>query len=230
MNELTIIKVDSGAYIDSREVADFIGKRHDNLLRDIDGYLRILGKFNTLNFEGIDFFLKSSYIDARGREKPCYLMTKKGCELCANKLTGERGVLFTAAYVTRFNDMEAAERAAEIKSHARPRLSEFNSAVRNVLTGMSYNHTVPGRVMSFLRGVYEPLGIEVQTEGDNTYYLTATQIAWLHGVYSESGKPHVLAVAAIISKLENQARHAIVVPYGLVGISVRYDSYIVDAV
>jgi phage regulator Rha-like protein len=42
--ELTIIKQNGGAYIDNREVAEAIGKRHDNLLRDIDGYVWILKK------------------------------------------------------------------------------------------------------------------------------------------------------------------------------------------
>ena len=50
MNELTIIKRGDTAYIDSREVAEIIGKRHDHLLRDIDGYLKILGKITAPNF------------------------------------------------------------------------------------------------------------------------------------------------------------------------------------
>ena len=50
MNELTIIKHNGGAYIDSREVAVFIGKDHRNLLRDIRGYCEILRKSNELRF------------------------------------------------------------------------------------------------------------------------------------------------------------------------------------
>jgi len=230
MNDLTIIKVNGGAYIDSREVAKAIGKDHNHLLRDIREYLRVMKKAGASKIGHSDFFAESTYISNQNKVMPCFLLSKMGCEMVANKLTGEKGILFTAEYIKRFNAMEAAERAAEIKSHARPRLSEFNSAVRNVLAGMSYNYTKPGRVISFLRGVYEPLGIEVQTEGDNTYYLTATQIAWLHGICSESGKPHAHAVSAIISKLDNPAHHAIVVPYGLVGVTVRYDSHIIDAV
>ena len=34
----------------------------------------------------------------------CYECTKMGCELLANKLTGEKGILFTAKYVKRFKD------------------------------------------------------------------------------------------------------------------------------
>ena len=230
MNDLTIIKVNGGAYIDSREVAKAIGKDHNHLMRDIREYLRVMRKTGASKIGYSEFFVESTYISSQNKVMPCFLLSKMGCEMVANKLTGDKGILFSAEYIKRFNAMEAAERAAEIKNHAKPRLGEFNSAVRNVLAGMSYNYSKPSRVMSFLRGVYEPLGIDVQVNDDNSQYLTATQIAWLHGIYSESGRPHGHAVSAIISKLDNPARHAIVVPYGLVGVTVRYDSYIVDAV
>lgn len=48
----------------------------------------------------------STYIDSKGETRPCYLITKKGCDMIANKLTGEKGVLFTAAYVTAFEAMK----------------------------------------------------------------------------------------------------------------------------
>jgi Rha family phage regulatory protein len=110
MNELTIIRQNGGAYIDSREVAEYIGKDHNHLLRDIRGYIAIIERnFNASKVGRIDFFLDSTYVDNRGREKPCYLLTKMACELVANKLIGEKGVLFTIAYVKRFNELERAE-------------------------------------------------------------------------------------------------------------------------
>jgi len=232
MYDLKIIKHNSGSYVDSREVAVAIGKRHDNLIRDIDGYLKTIAKSNALNFEGISFFVKSSYIDARGRTKPCYLITKLGCELCANKLTGEKGVLFTAAYVFKFNEMETAEKEAEIKSHVKPRLGEFNSAVRNVLSGMAQCLTAPKRVMDFLRGVYSPLGIEVLPVNETDYYgyHTVTEIASRLGIYSDTSRPHGHAVSAIISKIDDAPKHALAIPYGLVGVTMRYDQYVLDAV
>ena len=232
MFDLTIIKQNGGVYIDSREVAEAIGKRHDNLLRDISGYIKILTKYGALNFEDTSFFVESSYVDAWNRTKPCFLISRKGADIIANKLTGEKGVLFTAAYVTRFHEMEAAEREAEIKAHARPRLGEFNSAVRNVLSGMAQCFSAPKRVMDFLQGVYKPLGIEVLPMNETDYYgyYTATEIANLVGIYSYTGRPHAHAVAAIISKLENHAHHTMVIPYGLVGVNFRYDSHILNAV
>jgi Rha family phage regulatory protein len=234
--ELTIIKQSeagascAGAYIDSREVAAFIGKRHDHLLRDIAGYLRILEKIIAPNFGGNDFFVASEYKDSIGRTLPCYLLSKMGCELVANKLNGEKGVMFTAVYVAKFNALESAEREREMAAYNKPRLSEFNAAARNVLGGMSYACVNPDRVMSFLRGVYNPLGIEVREIGDEYGYLTVTQIARALGVYSENGLPHGHAIAAIVEKLEIGAGHSVIVPYGLVGFSFRYDCDVLEAV
>jgi len=60
-----------------------------------------------------NFFVESTYLDAYQREKPCYLLTKRGCDMVANKMTGDKGILFTATYVTKFEDMEK-----QIKSNA----------------------------------------------------------------------------------------------------------------
>jgi hypothetical protein len=188
------------------------------------------------NFSLSDFFVESTYFDSTGRELICYLLSKMGCEMVANKLTGEKGVLFTAAYVLRFNQLETAEREREIAAYNKPRLGEFNAAVRNVLNGMTYTGATPKRVMNFLCGVYEPLGIEVLTDevltdGDYYTYHSVTQIARSAGLYSDTGRPHARAVAAIISKLDMPvAEHAIAVPYGLVGVSLRYDLHVEIAV
>jgi Rha family phage regulatory protein len=232
MFDLTLIKQDGGVYIDSREVAEAIGKRHDHLLRDIAGYMKVLEKSGTPNLGATSFFVKSSYVDTWNRTKPCYLITKMGCEVCAHKQNKKKGVLFTAAYVAKFNEMEAAEREAEIKAHARPRLGEFNSAVKNVLKGMSYALALPTNVMKFLRGVYEPLGIEVLPVHETDYYgyFSATEIANLIGIYSSTGRPHAHAVSAIISKIDNHAKHTLAIPYGLVGVNFRYDHDLLTAV
>ena len=44
--------------------------------------------------------------DKSNRQKPCYLVTKKGCEFIAHKLTGVKGTEFTAKYINRFHEME----------------------------------------------------------------------------------------------------------------------------
>lgn len=89
--------------IDSREVAEMVGKEHKELLRDIRRYS---GQFNQSNLALVEFFQESSYQDAKGEARPCYLVTRKGCEFIANKLTGVKGTEFTAKYINRFHDME----------------------------------------------------------------------------------------------------------------------------
>lgn len=89
--------------IDSREVAEMIDMRHDNLMKKIRNYQRIL---DPSKLRSQDFFVPSTYVNNQNKEQPCYLLTKKGCEMVANKLTGEKGVIFTAKYVNRFEEME----------------------------------------------------------------------------------------------------------------------------
>ncbi|WP_144596380.1 Rha family transcriptional regulator [Bacillus cereus] len=93
-------------YIDSLEVASMTGKRHDHLLRDIDNYMDIF--LTNPNLGALDYFQKATYLDLKGEPRRKYLLTRKGCELVANKMTGEKGVLFTVAYIDRFHEMEKA--------------------------------------------------------------------------------------------------------------------------
>lgn len=103
MNELQLINENGKIYVDSRQVAEMIGKRHADLMRSIDGYVQIL---TNAKLRSLDFFIKSSYVDSKRETRPCYNLTRKGCDMVANKLTGEKGVLFTAEYVTKFEQME----------------------------------------------------------------------------------------------------------------------------
>ena len=113
MKELTVFEHNHVDVVDSRQVAEMIGRRHDHLIRDIKSYCDILSKTTApkiggsteRNFAPSDFFIESTYKDSTGRTLPCYLLTKKGCDMVANKMTGEKGVLFTAAYVTAFEAM-----------------------------------------------------------------------------------------------------------------------------
>ena len=109
MQELQVLN--NSKTLDSREVAEMMGKKHENLLKDIQGSGKNLGIIPTLtkgNFHVVNYFIESSYKDAKGETRKCYLVTKMGCEMLGNKLQGEKGILFTAKYVERFNQMEQA--------------------------------------------------------------------------------------------------------------------------
>lgn len=105
MNELTVFNFNQVDVVDSREVAKLVEKRHNDLLRDIRGYIEIMDKSGERKIAHSDFFIPSTYKSEQNKEMPCYLLTKKGCDMVANKMTGEKGVLFTAVYVTAFEKM-----------------------------------------------------------------------------------------------------------------------------
>ena len=102
MNELSVITHNGVETVDSREVARMVDKPHSDLMKSIRNYMDTL---NAGDFSSVAFFIPSTYTDSKGEERPCYLLTKKGCDMVANKMTGEKGVLFTAAYVTAFEKM-----------------------------------------------------------------------------------------------------------------------------
>lgn len=55
--------------------------------------------------KSLEYFVPSFYADAQGKTRPCYLCAKKGCDLIANKLTGDKGIRFTVEYIERFEEM-----------------------------------------------------------------------------------------------------------------------------
>ncbi|RFB31992.1 hypothetical protein DZB91_17535 [Brevibacillus sp. VP] len=104
MKQLQVINQNGQLLVDSREVAEMIKVRHSDLLEKISVYIRYLenGKFRSQ-----DFFIPSTYkVEGNNKTYDCYMLTRKGCDMVANKMTGEKGVLFTAEYVTRFEEME----------------------------------------------------------------------------------------------------------------------------
>lgn len=95
----------------SMEVAEMIGKRHCDLMRDINRYCKQINEANNglvseRKIALADFFKEKTYKDEQGKERPCFEITKKGCEFIAHKLTGVKGTAFTAQYINRFHDME----------------------------------------------------------------------------------------------------------------------------
>lgn len=115
MNNLTVIKHNDINVVDSRNIAEATDIRHDDLLKKIRGYVSILDKGieDSEKLPSHKFFIPSTYVNSQNKEQPCYLLTRKGCDMVANKMTGEKGVLFTAAYVTKFEEMEKQVQAPQ---------------------------------------------------------------------------------------------------------------------
>jgi Rha family phage regulatory protein len=103
MTNLTIINQNGQLLVESRQVAEMVERQHNELMKSIRQYCEYLTQGN---FALSEFFIESTYQDSTNRTLPCYLLTRKACDMVANKMTGEKGVLFTATYVTRFEEME----------------------------------------------------------------------------------------------------------------------------
>ncbi|MEY8463300.1 Rha family transcriptional regulator [Streptococcus merionis] len=98
--------------LDSRTVAEWTNRQHSELMKDIRRYSDYLkqGKI-----PATDFWQKTTYTASNGKENPCYMITKKGCEFIQHKMTGQKGAVFTAKYINYFHDIEAGlHEAAQI--------------------------------------------------------------------------------------------------------------------
>ena len=184
MNELTIIDRSGADVVDSREVAEVIGKQHAHLMRDIKNYCDILEKTNESKIGLVDFFIPSTYTDGKGESRPCYLLTKKGCDMVANKMTGEKGVIFTAMYVSAFEKMreritkpmttaEMFQLQAQINVEQERRLAAIEANQQKVIEACS----VPavGRdewqenMKKYLSGLCEEYGMSYPVMYDDLY-------------------------------------------------------------
>ena len=114
--------------ISTVEVAEMMGIDHYKVIRKLEGdktrkgYIQVLADSQM----GVaDYFIESTYIDAQGKHRKCYDCTKMGCDFLANKFTGEKGIIFTAKYVKRFNDMEGTIQTLDINKA----LAEFKGQI-----------------------------------------------------------------------------------------------------
>mgnify|MGYP000205646379 CR=1 FL=1 len=89
------------AIVSSRKVAGVFGKRHSNVLRDIENQLQKCSEeFGELNFE------LSEYKGKSGRKNKEYSLTKDGCIFLIMGFTGKKAAKFKEEYIKQFNQME----------------------------------------------------------------------------------------------------------------------------
>ena len=145
--------------LSSLEVAEMVKKTHANLLKDIRLYINQLAE---VNFHSGDFFTESTYLDANNQSRPCYLVTKKGCEFIAHKLTGQKGTEFTARYINRFHEME--NQIAASVSPAEIALGELASYLKVIDKAAVRQNTPPHKIMEALKMVSEQFGIRLPAD------------------------------------------------------------------
>lgn len=146
MQDLQVVEHNNEFYVDSREVAEMVDKRHADLVRSIENYLLVLGQNAKLRSD--DFFLENTYQAGTGKQYKHYLLTKKGCDMVANKMTGSKGVLFTAMYVEAFHKMDEHIKQAQLNVPQTPMQAlemmfnvqkdqeQFNQEMKREITGI----------------------------------------------------------------------------------------------
>lgn len=146
---MELLDFEGQSVLDSRDVAEMIGKDHKHLMRDIRSYTKDLE--DSPKLDPHQFFIPSTYTSKQGKVLPNYLLTKQGCEFVANKMTGKKGNQFTAQYVNLFNQMKhqieipskfnipktlpealrlAADQAEQLAKQ-KPKVDYFDSQMRN---------------------------------------------------------------------------------------------------
>jgi Rha family phage regulatory protein len=119
-------------YASSRDVADFFGKRHDNVIRDIRELMASQPDFSDLNFR------HHRYVDKGGRNLPCFDMTRDGFTLLAMGFTGDKALQFKIKYIDAFSRMEAA-----LKTQSVSELSAFGGVSHIPALQVAKNYDIP---------------------------------------------------------------------------------------
>lgn len=160
MNNLQLIKADGQLYADSREVAQAIERPHYELLKTIRTYC---GFISEGKIPCAEFFVEAEYKDDQNKPRPCYLITRKGCDMIANKLTGRKGVLFTAAYVTAFEKMTEQLAAHSVQAFPPKATSagEVSSLIKNVRITMERQNSEPIKIARQTELLLRHFGIPV---------------------------------------------------------------------
>lgn len=221
--------------LDSREVAEMVGKEHKNLMRDVRSYLEELGQ---LKIEPSDFFRENTYRNSQNKTMPCYNITKKGCEFIAHKLTGIKGTEFTARYINRFHEMEETIRegiSQKTDTPKKEKLPSVNMMVKNIKEALHDAGVDSKYIAAEVARIYSDSGypVTVPLISDVPKLWDCTTMAKELGIYSESGRPHDKAVSAIIQKLDLFTDEIVRTAYsrnGHEGVTVQYkDSVLAKA-
>lgn len=113
----------------SNEVAEMVGRAHNDVMKDIRRIIEQLGEGKTSQ----SYFIESTYTNSQNKTLPNFLLTKKGCELFSTRMTGEKGTQFAVAYIERFNEMENHIKQQELDtSKLSPELQMFNGLFQSL--------------------------------------------------------------------------------------------------
>jgi Rha family phage regulatory protein len=110
MNALALVSpvvslVDGIPTTTSNAVADYFGKRHDDVLKAVRNLIAEVGEGRVRNFA--ETSIDVAQPNGGTRAVPAYRLTRDGFTLLAMGFTGKRALRFKLAYIDAFNAMEA---------------------------------------------------------------------------------------------------------------------------
>ena len=104
MERLEIMELDGIRYLESRDIARCISRKHSDVLRSI----RVAcWQMAGCGISADGFFREAVYEDAKGQERPCFLITKAGCTILSSRASWEKGRILTKAYLQAFDGVAA---------------------------------------------------------------------------------------------------------------------------
>lgn len=155
----------------SLEVAEMVGRNHKDVMRDIRKIKEDLGQ---LNIAPSSYFTESTYKNRQNKSQPMFLLTKQGCELYGNRMTGIDGTAFAIKYIDRFNAME--ETLQQPKQPALP--TSYKEALQHLLIAVEEKEKVEAQL-----AISEPKAQALDSLTGNTSRLyTIGQIATNYGM------------------------------------------------
>lgn len=141
--------------ITSMQAAEWCGKKHNELLKDIRRYIGQLGEGKIPH---TDFFKESTYITDQNKTLPCFQVTKKGCEFIAHKMTGQKGTEFTARYINRFHEMEEGKLPCPLNPIIASSVAELGRITDRIMTKQG---SAPHKIAEVFKLQCEHFGIRL---------------------------------------------------------------------
>lgn len=144
--------------ITSMEVAKMVDKRHADLLKDIRKYCEHLaeGKISPGGF-----FAENVYLDANNQNRPCFMVTKKGCEFIAHKMTGQKGTEFTARYINRFHEMEEGKLLSPLHPSIASGVADLGRVTERIMKNQG---SAPHKIAEVFKIQCEQFGIQLPAD------------------------------------------------------------------
>lgn len=128
-----LVSVNNGqAVTSSLRVAEYFGKRHSDVIRQINNLIQLNAKLRS-------GYVLTTYEDSTKKKNVMYLMNRDGFTLLAMGFTGKKALDFKIAYIKAFNEMEEMLRKQESTRYAekllRKQVKQFGETLYNEVKG-----------------------------------------------------------------------------------------------